>query len=117
MGNHTKDNELRDRAHLLKVVRETEAELPGVEPFLTELEGAHAQAVVSVSRRRALAATAQEATLQSNKDLTASREAAMALRHYIRGVLGLRAEKLRLYGIKPLRQRAKKRPLICRLPS
>jgi hypothetical protein len=40
-----------------------------------------------------------------NEALAACGESAIALRHYLRGVLGPRNEKLARYGIKPRRRR------------
>ncbi len=117
MSKKAQDNQVHDPAVLLKAVRENEAELPGVAPYTEALEGSHAQAVGSLSRRRALVAAAKEATQHLHKDLAASREAAVRLRHYIKSVLGFRTEKLRRYGIKPRRRPIRKRPFGCGLPS
>lgn len=111
----SQDQQIRGGAKLLETVRENEGELPGVGPFLASLEKVHAQAVSSRDRREKLVAAAREATKQSNEDLAEAREAAIALRCYLKGVLGFRNPKLTHYGIRPMRKRgrSKKHPTGC----
>lgn len=98
---------------LLKGVRENEAELPGVTPYLAALEQANDQTVSFQIRRDRLVEASQEATRQLNETCDAGVEAASALRSFIKSVLGFRNEKLLNYGIKPVRsrRRARKAPI------
>ena len=114
---HTQDDQIQDWSELLTTVREEEAELAGAGPLITALEGTHAQAVSLRSRRDALAASAQEATGQVKTAFAEGRDAAIALRSYIRGVLGPRSEKLLRYGIKPIRKRRRVTLGNCGLPN
>jgi hypothetical protein len=107
---NSQDSHLQDGRTLLEKVRETEAEIPGVAPYRKVLEKTHTQAVSAKSQREALAAAAQEITKQLHEDLAAFKDAASALRSYIRGVLGPRNPKLGSYGIKPLRRRSAGKP-------
>ena len=107
---NSQDDHLQDGHKLLEKVRETEAQIPGVAPFRKTLEKAHTRAVSAKGQREALAVASQEATKQLNEDLTATKDAASALRCYIRGVLGPRNPKLGSYGIKPLRRRRTGKP-------
>jgi hypothetical protein len=98
-------DQIHGGARLLEMVRENEGELPGVAPFLAPLEKFHAQVVSSRDQREKLAAASREATKQLNENLAAANEAAIALRSYIKGVLGIRSPKLTRYGMKPRRRR------------
>jgi hypothetical protein len=115
----SQDQQIRGGARLLETVRENEGELPGVAPFLASLEKVHAQAVSAHDRRKKIVAAAREATKQSNEDLAAAREAAIALRCFIKGVLGFRNPKLTHYGIRPRRKRGRPRKQLasCGCPS
>lgn len=103
----TQRDQIQGGARLLETVRENKGELPGVAPFLAALETCHAQAVSAHDRREKLVAAAREATKQLNEDLTAAREASIALRSFIKSVLGFRNPKLTHYGIKPRRRRSR----------
>jgi hypothetical protein len=107
---YSQDRQLHNGRTLFEKVRETEAEIPGVAPYRKVLEKAHTQAVSAKSQRKALDAASREATRQLNEDLAAFKDAASALRSYIRGVLGPRNPKLGSYGIKPLRRRSVGKP-------
>lgn len=96
---------LHDCERLLKAVLDDEAELAGVAPFRAALERSHARAVNARERRDALMAATQAATREVNEAFAACSEAAIVLRHFLRGVLGPRNEKLTRYGIKPRRRR------------
>jgi hypothetical protein len=111
----SQDQEIHGGARLLEAVRETEGELPGVAPILAALETFHAQAVSAHGRREKLVAAAREATKQLNENLAAANDAAIALRSYIKGVLGFRNPRLTHYGIKPRRKRGRspKHPTSC----
>ena len=65
----------------------------------------HAQAVSAHDQREKLTAAAREVTKQLNDNLAAANEAAIALRSYIKGVLGIRNSKLTRYGMKPRHKR------------
>ena len=112
-------DQIHGGARLLEMVREDEGDLPDIASVLAPLEKFHAQAVSARARRDELAAATREATRQLNENLAAANEAAMALRNYIKGVLGARNPKLVRYGIKPLRKRGryKKPPASCNCPS
>ena len=102
MKANSQDNQVQRWSDLLQATREAKAELRGVGPFVASLEESHGQAVSLRSRRDALVASAMELTAQMNEELAAGRDAARALRSYIKAVLGPRSEKLLRFGIKPL---------------
>lgn len=112
-------DQIHVEARLLEMVRETEGELPGVASFLAPLEKLHAQAVSSRDQREKLAASAREATKQLHENLAAANDAAIALRSYIKGVLGFRNPKLARYRMKPRRKRGcpRKHLATCGQPS
>ncbi|HKH48266.1 MAG TPA: hypothetical protein VKM72_26705 [Thermoanaerobaculia bacterium] len=121
MSRNSQDEMYQDWSLILKVVRETEAELPGVAPYLAALDQSHGRTLSCRIRRDGLVAASQEATRQLNEALGAGQEAASALRSYIKSVLGYRNEKLVRYGIKPVRKRRRavppKPPCSCRFVS
>ena len=103
----SQDDQIHRGRKLLQAVRENERELPGVAPFCAALEKVYEQAVSAKNRREALVAASQEATRQLNQDLAVTRDAAIALRSFIKSVLGCRNPKLGHYGIKPIRKRGR----------
>lgn len=113
----TQNNQIQGWSELLTTVREDEAELAGAAPLIAALEDSHTQAVSLRRRRCELVRSAQEATRRLNVSFATGRDAAAALRSYIRAVLGPRSEKLRRYGIKPLRQRRGVTHGNCGLPN
>ena len=113
----TQDDQVQDWSELLTTAREDEAELAGAAPLIAALEDTYTQAVSLRGRRDALGASAQETTRQMKEAFAAGRDAAIALRSYIRAVLGPRSEKLLRYGIKPLRQRRRFTHGRCGLPN
>lgn len=104
MPNETQVGVIHEGKALLQKVRENAADLPGVSPFLHALEMASCRSASSLDRRATLTAASQEATRQLNEDLAASRTAIRALRHYIKGVLGIHDARLVRYGIRPVRR-------------
>jgi hypothetical protein len=114
---HTQDDQVQAWSELLTTAREDGSELAGAAPLIEALEDFHIQAVSLRSRRDALAASAQAATRQVNAAFAAGRDAAIALRSYIRAVLGPRSEKLLRYGIKPIRRRRRATHGRCGLPN
>jgi hypothetical protein len=96
------NNAIEEWDTLLQVVRETEGELGGISPFRKALADAHAQARTYQSLRNSLAASTRDARQRFNHSMTVGEDAAVALRGFIRSVLGPRSDKLRSYGIKPL---------------
>lgn len=62
------------------------------------------------STRDGLRAATQKATRRLNEALTASEEAGMRLRSYVRGMLGPRNEQLTCFGVAPLKKRRPPRP-------
>jgi hypothetical protein len=101
----SQDDQIHRGNELLQAVRENKRELPGVAPFCEALEKVYEQAVSSKNRREALMVASQEATRHLNQDLVAAQDAAIALRSFIKSVLGCRNPKLGHYGIKPIRKR------------
>jgi hypothetical protein len=101
----SQDDKVRDWRELQRATQDAEDEIHGVGPFLEELEENHDEAVSLRSRRDALVASAMEVTAQMNAAFAVTHDSAMALRSYIKGVLGPRSEKLVRFGIKPLRGR------------
>lgn len=97
--------QLEEWSELLKQVRSDEAELAGVSRYRNALEKAHAEAQCARNRRDALQASTMEATRRLNETLAQGRDAAIALRSFLRGALGARSERLCRYGVKPLRKR------------
>src|SRR5262245_5584930 len=105
MKTNLQDDQIQGWGNLLQATRESNAELRGVGPFVASLEESHGHAVSLRSRRDAHLASAMELTAQLKEELAAGRDAARALRSYIRAVLGPRSEKLLRFGIKALRGR------------
>jgi hypothetical protein len=105
MPNSSRNDQVEDWSGLLMNAREDEAELGCAAPLIEALETIQTQAVGLRRRRDALVASAQETTRQVNEAFAAGRDADIALRSYIRAVLGPRSEKLLRYGIKPIRRR------------
>jgi len=60
------NDQLGDGSMLMKAVRESEAELPGVCRYMATLDQAYARVVKSRGRRSSLVASAQEATRRMN---------------------------------------------------
>lgn len=106
---NSQDDQLCDSAGLLKAVRESETELPGVGRYLATLDQAYARAVKTRGRRDSLVASAQKATGELNEELKALREAGSSMRNFIKSVYGWYSEKLLRFGIKPIRRRARPR--------
>ena len=109
----TQEAHLTAWAKLLKVVQENEAGLAGIGPFRQALEKAHQEALTHRRVRSAMRASAQAATKRLHVSLAEGKDAAISLRSVVRGVLGPRSEKLRLYGIAP----CCKRPKAARKPA
>jgi hypothetical protein len=99
--------QLHDAETLLKAVRETEVELPGVLRYKLALERASTKAAETKARREALVISAQEATYHMHAAFQTYREAATSLRNFIKSVLGHRNEKLLRYGVRPIRRRSR----------
>jgi hypothetical protein len=109
MPKGSQDSLLADWSALVKEVRENEAELAGAARYRDALEKICTEAQNAKNQRDALVVSAMEATRRLNRTLADGRDAAITLRFFLRGVLGARTEKLRRYGIKPLRKRARGR--------
>jgi hypothetical protein len=107
MASNSRDKQLQGWDTLLEEVRENQADLPGAAPFLRALERANDQAVSLRIRRDRLLASSRDATRELDQAFTAGREAASALRSFVKSVLGFRNEKLLGYGIKPVRRRGR----------
>ena len=105
MASNSRDKQLQGWDMLLEEARENRAGLPGVAPFLRALESTNDQAVSLLIRRERLVAASREATRELDQAFAAGREAASALRSFVKSVLGFRNEKLLGYGIKPVRRR------------
>jgi hypothetical protein len=86
---------------LLQAVRETESDLKGVVPFREALADARERAHAANSLRETLKTTSADAGQRLREVLTVGEDAAVALRNFIRGALGMSNEKLRRYGIQP----------------
>lgn len=97
-------DQIRDFEMLLQAVRGSQAELAGLAPFREALERAQEHAVSIRARRDALRASTQKATREVNTAFAACREAASALRNYVKSVLGYRNEQLVRFGIRPIRK-------------
>lgn len=102
---------LQDWEKLLGAVQETECELGGVAPFRDALAAARNQALAYKALRDSLEATTDDVSQGLRTRMAAGDSAFVALRGYIRSVLGNRTGKLRRYGMKPLiGSRARGRP-------
>lgn len=88
-------------APLLRAVRLNEARLAGVAPFRQALERAYIEAVYNQRAMDAIRETLREAIRRRNASRTAGYDAAIALRNFIKSVLGPRTEELRRYGMTP----------------
>jgi SpoVK/Ycf46/Vps4 family AAA+-type ATPase len=110
----SRNNSLNQWAPLLRAVRLNEAKLAGVAPFRQALEGAYTEAVFNQRAMDAIRETLREATRRRNASFAAGYDAAIALRHFIKSVLGPRAEELRLYGMTPRGPlcRSRKKPVL-----
>ena len=107
MSRKRQDQVLDEWGDLLNEVRKTRAELPGIAPFMTKLEGAHTRARTAKSLRDPHQARAREETRKLHAALDEGQEAAISLRSYIKSVLGTRTEKLCRYGMKPRPKRVR----------
>lgn len=103
----SQEDQFSDWESLLKSVRKYQDEIAGVAPFQDALATAHLTAVTSRNVRDSLAAAATEETRRLNEALITGRDAASRLRHYIKGVLGVRSDKLGRHGIKTSRKRTR----------
>jgi hypothetical protein len=120
MPKNSRDSTLQELERLLKAVRENEAILTGIAPFLDALERAYNRALANRRIRNAMRDSMQEATQCMNQSLAAGKDAAICIRSIIRGVLGHRSQELPRFGIKPRRKRSpsgKRPPLGFELPS
>lgn len=109
MLKNAQDEQLCNGAGLLKAVRASEAELPGVGRYLAALDQAYTRVVKTRARRDSLVASAQEATAELHGDLQALWEAVSSMRNFVKSVYGRRSEKLLRYGMKPIRKRGRPR--------
>lgn len=109
--------QLQNESKLIEMVRQSQGDLLGVAPFLATLEKAHTEAMSSRSQRESLAAATREATRRLGKDLAAAGDAAIALRSFIKSVLGFRSPRLGLYGIKVRKRGRRTRPPVSGRPG
>jgi hypothetical protein len=117
MPRNSYDDQVQQWERLLEAAREGETELAGVAPFRAALESAHANLIHVRKQREGLHAASQEATRSMYRAFEECCEAGISLRHYIKSVLGSRAEKLSRYGIKPRKRRSRRPPVEDGLPS
>ncbi len=99
---------------LMRAVRKFQAELRGVAPFRDAFEKAYSQALVNRRRRDVARAAAREATRELQESMDTAFDATVALRSFIKGVLGFRSDKLREFGMKPRKsvpRSSKKQPV------
>jgi hypothetical protein len=87
---------------LLESVRTNECEFAGVTPFRDHLEEAHARALALKAVRAALETSVREVRQTQREALAAGKDAAIALRGFIKSILGTRNEKLLDYNMMPL---------------
>lgn len=104
MPNHAQSELFEEWAQLLKAVREND-QLAGVAPYAEALQKAYVDAMSHRSLRDTLAASARDATHRLRESLNEGRDAAISVRSFVKGVLGVRAKELTVYGIKPRRKR------------
>jgi hypothetical protein len=105
MASPSQDDTFQEWESLLKTVRQHQDEIVGIAPFRDALATAHLTAVASRNLRDSYEASAQEETRRLKEALATGRDAVSSLRYYIKGVLGIRSEKLSRYGIKLPRKR------------
>jgi hypothetical protein len=120
MPKNGRANQLCEWDKLLRAVKSGKAELPGVAPFEADLDRTLSEAVRAQKRKAALLANARKATKQVNTSFRACHHASIALRNFIKSVLGFKSERLIRYGIRPVRHRRSqlaKAPVGGSLPS
>jgi hypothetical protein len=108
MSKNSQDATFKEWEEILANVGEDEAELAGVAPYKEALRSACSRAMGHRCLREGLLASTQNETQRLNKAIAEGRDASIRLRNFLKGVLGPRNEKLRRYGIKPLRKHGRK---------
>lgn len=90
---------------LLAAVRASEAEFPALTPLRESLEGQLEAAKAAKARQLALQADYRVSTRELQRILCAGLDEARRLRSQVKGFLGLRDPRLRVFGITPLGKR------------
>jgi hypothetical protein len=107
MPRHTQEGQFQDWESLVKEVQKT-PELAGAAPFVKALAKVHLEAVCYRALRDELYAASQRATRRLNESCGAGKEAAIALRSFVKSKLGYRNEELVRFGIAPQRRRVRR---------
>lgn len=104
----TIDQSIGRAARLLRSVRANRAQLPNVETHRTELAQALSRLETLRVRRRMLEAERRATTALIHEELGRLLDLTRLIRTIIQGNLGLRSEKLTLFGIVPLGSRRRR---------
>lgn len=90
---------------LLAAVRASEAEFPALIPLRQAMEGRLEAVKAAKARQLSLQADYRGATREVQRIICASLDEARRLRSQVKGYLGLRDPRLRIFGIVPLGKR------------
>jgi len=112
MRKESQDFLLQQFERLIKAVRQHEADLPGIKPFRDAMERAYTQAIFNRRRKEVARAAAKEATRQCHESLCEAFDAAVALRGFIKSVVGFRSKALFQFGMKPRGKYNRAKPAI-----
>lgn len=103
------EESIRRATRLLRAVRTNRAQLPNVEMHRQELTQVLRRLAALRSHRRKLEAEKRAATALIHEELSRLVDLTRLIRTIIQGNLGLRSEKLTLFGIAPLGSRRRRR--------
>lgn len=103
------EESMRRAARLLRAMRTNRAQLPNVETHRQELAQVLRRLAALRSQRRKLEAERRAATALIHEELGRLLDLTRLIRTIIQGNLGLRSEKLTLFGIPPLGSRRRRR--------
>ena len=101
---------IRDWEKLLNSANARQDQLPNVEPFRESVQQVIAEAKEVKARQDAATADRQRATQELTEVINRGRDLVSRLRQAIRAVLGTKNEMLILFGVMPVRRRARKTP-------
>ena len=112
MSKHSFQAVLADWERLLRALKATPYEIPGIGSFRNELEVAFSKARALKIQQVALQIASQQATQQVNEAVAHGRDAASRLRSFLKGRLGPHNEDLVRFGVAPIRKRRPRRALL-----
>ena len=103
---------LADWDRLLRALRATPYDIPGIDSFRIELEEAVSKTRALKIQQVALQVASQQATHDVNKAVAHGRDVASRMRSFLKGRLGLHNEDLVRFGVAPIRKRGPRRALL-----